>query len=184
MTCWKPVRLMLCDPYEGIHSTIGASVGLGVGLFLSLRLRRAGAAIYNAAKRVEKPTHLQFADGHTGKPHYQYYQSNSGLCFSLTCVVPFPDTSEYFRPSTAGQILTGFLFSVSGFFLFGEIGLITGAASANRAISADPDARCRIERAFRSFRIDVLRSQADQLEQRGQLTTGATSSNIGEPKLV
>jgi hypothetical protein len=78
------------------------------------------------------------------------------------------------------------LFSVSGFFLFGEIGLITGAASANRAISADPDARSRIERAFRSFRIDVLRSQADQLERRGaaQLSTGATSSQIGEPKLV
>lgn len=149
--------------HAGIHSTIGASIGLGVGLFLSFRLRRAGAAIYNAAKRVEKPTHLQFADGHT---------------------VPFPDTTEYFRPSTAGQILTGFLFSVSGFFLFGEIGLITGAASANRAISADPEARSRIEKAFRSFRIDVLRSQADSLERRGQLTTGATSSQIGEPKLV
>lgn len=50
----------------GIHSTIGASIGLGVGLFLSFRLRRAGAAIYNAAKQAEKPTALVFADGRQG----------------------------------------------------------------------------------------------------------------------
>lgn len=50
----------------GLYTTIGASVGLGLGLFLSLRLRRASYSIYNAAKKVEQPTALQFADGHTG----------------------------------------------------------------------------------------------------------------------
>lgn len=60
-----------------IHTGVGASLGLGLGLLLTFRMRRAGQAIYNAAKRIEKPTAIQFADGHT---------------------VPFPDTSEYFRP--------------------------------------------------------------------------------------
>ncbi len=76
---------------EGIHSTIGASVGLGVGLFLSLRLRRAGAAIYNAAKRVEKPTHLQFADGHTGEQHRL---SNATTHFPLISLPPVQYPSQ------------------------------------------------------------------------------------------
>ena len=50
----------------GVYSTIGAAAGLGLGLFLSLRIRRAGITIYNAAKQIEKPVAFKFADGHEG----------------------------------------------------------------------------------------------------------------------
>lgn len=65
----------------------------------------------------------------------------------------------------------GFLFGTAGFFLGGEIGLLTGSASASRHIEKDPQARSRIEQAFRNFRIDVLRSQVAALEK------GKTSSS-------
>ncbi|KAL7009456.1 hypothetical protein EMMF5_001087 [Cystobasidiomycetes sp. EMM_F5] len=119
----------------GLYSTIGASVGLGLGLFLSLRIRRAGQVFYNAAKKAEKPTAIQFADGHTGEPN---------------------------------QILSGLFFGLGGFFVGGEIGLLVGSASASRTVSADPTSRARIESAFRQFRIDVLRKQADDLEKQSR----------------
>lgn len=62
----------------------------------------------------------------------------------------------------------GSLFSIAGFFLGGEIGLLTGSASAKRTISAEPDSRGRIESAFRQFRVDLLRKQADELEKQGR----------------
>lgn len=51
----------------GIYTTVGASIGLGLGLFLSLRIRRAGYQFYNAAKKAERPVAVQFKDGHTGE---------------------------------------------------------------------------------------------------------------------
>lgn len=50
----------------GLYTTIGASLGLGLGVFLSLRVRRAGMQFYNAAKKAERPVAVQFKDGHTG----------------------------------------------------------------------------------------------------------------------
>lgn len=56
----------------GIYTTVGASLGLGLGVFLSLRVRRAGMQFYNAAKKVERPVAVQFKDGHTGEQHARH----------------------------------------------------------------------------------------------------------------
>lgn len=42
-------------------------------------------------------------------------------------------------------------------------GLAGGAASGSRSITRDPEMKKRIETAFRKFRADVLRKQADEL---------------------
>jgi len=46
----------------------------------------------------------------------------------------------------------------------GEIGLLTGSGSATRTISRDPESRARIETAFKKFRADVLRKEADAID--------------------
>lgn len=46
----------------------------------------------------------------------------------------------------------------------GETGFLTGSASAIRGINRDPDSKARIEAAFRKFRADVLRKDADDLD--------------------
>jgi hypothetical protein len=43
--------------------------------------------------------------------------------------------------------------------------LLTGGLSAQSAIKKDPEARKRIETAFRKFRAETLRLEADQLEK-------------------
>jgi hypothetical protein len=46
--------------------------------------------------------------------------------------------------------------------------MLTGASSASRTITSDPTSRGRIEQAFKQFRVDVLRKQADDLEKQGR----------------
>lgn len=46
----------------------------------------------------------------------------------------------------------------------GETGLLTGSGSASRTISRDPESRARIETAFKKFRADVLRKEADAID--------------------
>lgn len=50
-------------------------------------------------------------------------------------------------------------------------GLAGGAASGGRSITRDPEMQKRIETAFRKFRVDVLRKQADELA-RGESEVG------------
>ena len=45
-------------------------------------------------------------------------------------------------------------------------GFAGGVFSGDRKITADPLRRKRIETAFRKFRADVLRKQAEELESR------------------
>lgn len=45
------------------------------------------------------------------------------------------------------------------------IGLLGGSASASRSITKDPETRKRIENAFRKFRADVLRKEANELDR-------------------
>jgi hypothetical protein len=47
---------------------------------------------------------------------------------------------------------------------------MAGAASGSRSITADPEQRKRIEAAFRRFRADLLRKEADELD-RGESVT-------------
>jgi hypothetical protein len=42
--------------------------------------------------------------------------------------------------------------------------LITGTASATRAITKDPAAKERIEKAFKNYRVDVLKREIKTLE--------------------
>lgn len=46
-----------------------------------------------------------------------------------------------------------------------NVGLAAGAASASRSISSDSESRQRIETAFRRFRADLLRKEADELDK-------------------
>ncbi|PYI00352.1 hypothetical protein BO78DRAFT_267498, partial [Aspergillus sclerotiicarbonarius CBS 121057] len=44
-------------------------------------------------------------------------------------------------------------------------GFIGGAGSGSRCITTDPEGRQRIKTAFRKFRAEVLREDADQLDR-------------------
>ena len=73
------------------------------------------------------------------------------------------------KPTTLGDIAAYTLFSAGGLFLGGELGLLTGSYSGMRSITQDPEARERIERAFKSFRADLLRREADALDGGGSV---------------
>ena len=77
---------------------------------------------------------------------------------------PIPDIAPMLKPTTLGDVATYMFFSAGGLFLGGELGLLTGSYSASRTITRDQDSRARIERAFRRFRVDVLRKEADRLD--------------------
>jgi len=49
------------------YTTIGSLVGLGLGAFLALRVRRIRANTFKAFRAIDRPTHVQFADGRTGE---------------------------------------------------------------------------------------------------------------------
>jgi photosystem II stability/assembly factor-like uncharacterized protein len=73
------------------------------------------------------------------------------------------------RPSTFGDIATYFFFTAGGLFVGGETGLLTGSLSAGRLITKDTESRERIENAFRKFRADALRQEADKLDGGGSV---------------
>jgi hypothetical protein len=99
--------------------------------------------MYQAFRSSEKPTHVKFASGREEA---------------------IPDITPLLNPTPLGDIMTYTFFGLGGIFLGGEIGLLTGSWSAKKTISQNPDSRERIEKAFRSFRIDVLRKQIEELE--------------------
>ena len=78
--------------------------------------------------------------------------------------IPTSDLNRVLKPTTLGDVATYFFFGTGGLFLGGETGLLTGSASASRTISRDPESKARIEAAFRKFRADVLRKEADDLD--------------------
>ena len=56
--------------------------------------------------------------------------------------------------------------------------MITGTASATRTITSDPAARERIEKAFKNYRVDVLKREIKQLEGKStfeQMFCGSSS---------
>lgn len=121
---------------------MAAALGLGIGLWGTLALRRRRIVFYNASKTIETPIALQFKDGHS---------------------VPFPDIIQ--PPSTFHTLFTGFLFATAGIFIGGEIGLLTGSISAKGAITRDEASKKRIDAAFRRLKADVMRKQADMIEK-------------------
>jgi len=102
--------------------------------------------MFAAFRTAEKPTHVKFADGREEA---------------------IPDITPLLKPSTLGDVATYTFFAMGGVFVGGETGLLTGSWSARRSISKDPETRARIEKAFRSFRADVLRKEVETLEASG-----------------
>ncbi|CAL5869405.1 uncharacterized protein PFLUO_LOCUS3634 [Penicillium psychrofluorescens] len=127
-----------------VWTTVGSAVGISLGLFAAIRLRSTRKAFFAAVRAQERPTKVVFADGRTE---------------------PIPDLTPLLKPSTLGDVATYFFASLGGLFLGGELGFAAGAASGSRGISADPESKKRIETAFRKFRADVLRKEADSLDQ-------------------
>lgn len=49
------------------HTLLGSVVGLGLGLYAAVRLRRIRADMFAAFRGAEKPIKVVFADGRTGE---------------------------------------------------------------------------------------------------------------------
>jgi len=79
-------------------------------------------------------------------------------------IEPVPDIAPLLRPTTLGDFATYLFFSAGGLFIGGETGLLTGSYAANRTLTRDSDTKRRIEAAFRRFRADVLRREAERLD--------------------
>lgn len=131
------------------HALIGSLAGIALGGWLAFRIRANRNAMYQAIKAAEKPTHVRFADGREEA---------------------IPDITPLLKPTPLGDIMTYTFFGIGGLFLGGETGFLTGMWAAKRTISEDPEAKKRIEKAFRSFRADVMRKQIEDLE--GDTATG------------
>jgi len=78
---------------------------------------------------------------------------------------PIPDLTSLLKPTTLGDIAAYTFFAAGGLFLGGELGFISGTWGASRTINSVPESRKRIELAFRRFRADALRREADNLEK-------------------
>ncbi|KAI1139885.1 hypothetical protein F5Y05DRAFT_335002 [Hypoxylon sp. FL0543] len=131
------------------RAVIGTLAGLGLGIYAAFRLRRVRADMFNAFRAAEKPTHVLFADGRKEA---------------------IPDITPLMQPSRYGDIATYFFFGLGGTVLGGELGFFLGTWSASRAISKDKARRDRIEVAYRRFRADYLRREADRLESGAPLS--------------
>ena len=121
---------------------------------------------FNAFRAMQKPTHVKFADGREGTntstlPRPSFKPSLTHIPPPIEAV---PDITPLIQPSKIGDIATYTFFSIAGLFLGGETGMLTGAGAAKRAVSRDPAAKERIERAFRAFRVDVLKKEIEMLE--------------------
>ncbi|KAF2707030.1 hypothetical protein K504DRAFT_535593 [Pleomassaria siparia CBS 279.74] len=128
------------------HSGIGSLVGIGLGFYFAFRLRKMRLAYFNAFRAMEKPVEVRFADGRTEA---------------------VPDITPHLSPSKWGDAATYFFFSLGGLFFGGEVGLLTGTASASGTITKDPESRRRIETAFKNYRVDVMKREIQSLEGKG-----------------
>lgn len=125
------------------HALVGSLAGLALGGWLAFRLRANRKAMYQSFYAAEKPTHVKFAGGREEA---------------------IPDITHLLKPTPLGDIMTYTFFGLGGLFLGGETGLLTGSLSAKRSINRNPGSRERIEKAFRSFRMDVLKKQIKEME--------------------
>jgi hypothetical protein len=157
-----------------MHAGIASLAGLGLGVYFAFRLRAMRLAYFNAFRAMEKPVEVRFADGRTGM--WSVLEGwTTGLMQSFAESIP--DISDKLSPSRWGDAATYILFSVGGLFLGGEIGLLTGTASASRTITKDPESRERIEKAFKNYRIDVLKREIQQLQGKNRFEEFFSSSS-------
>ncbi|KAI1809756.1 hypothetical protein GGS20DRAFT_590291 [Poronia punctata] len=130
------------------YTTVGSLIGVGLGLYAAIRLRKVRSEMFAAFRAKEKPSFVVFPNGRQEA---------------------IPDITPLMRPTSFGDFATHFFFGLGGLFLGGELGLLSGTWSAARVISEDPARKSRIENAYRLFRIDVLRKEAARLEEGGSL---------------
>lgn len=122
---------------------IGTLAGLSFGAYLAFKVRSNRAKMFQAFKAAEKPTHIKFADGREEA---------------------IPDITPLLKPTTFGDFAAYSFFAAGGLFLGGELGLLIGSYTAKKSITKDPETKNRIEKAFNSFRADVMRKQIEELE--------------------
>jgi len=125
------------------YATVGSLVGLGLGILFAYRIRSARVQMFQAFRASERPTHVQFAGGRTEE---------------------IPDLTPMLQPTSLGDVATYLFFSAGGLFIGGETGLLTGSYMATRTINQDPESKARIETAFRKYKADVLRKEAERLD--------------------
>ncbi|KKK23513.1 hypothetical protein P175DRAFT_0502587 [Aspergillus ochraceoroseus IBT 24754] len=128
--------------------TIGSAVGIGLGLYAAFRLRSSRKAFFEVFRAQEKPVKVVFSDGRTES---------------------IPDITPLLKPTTLGDFATYFFASAGGLFLGGELGFLAGASSGSRDLLGDPERKKRVESAFRKFRAEMLRKQADELDQGAEV---------------
>ncbi|ROV91082.1 hypothetical protein VPNG_09921 [Cytospora leucostoma] len=126
------------------QASAGSLLGLGLGVFLAYRARTLRKGIFNEFKTADQPRQLTFASGKT---------------------VDLPDVSSKLAPSALGDFAAYFFLGVGGLFLGGETGFLTGSSVAASRVRADAERRKRVDGAYRAFKIDALRQQADALEK-------------------
>ncbi|KAL4878357.1 hypothetical protein BJY04DRAFT_221293 [Aspergillus karnatakaensis] len=132
-----------------LWTTVGSAIGIGLGLYTAFRLRSSRKAFFEVFRAAEKPTQIVFANGRTEA---------------------LPDITPLLKPSTFGDFATYFFASAGGLFLGGELGFFAGASSGSRSITGNPARQKRVEDAFRSFRADMLRKEADELDKGRSVT--------------
>ncbi|KAL4791325.1 hypothetical protein BDV19DRAFT_370623 [Aspergillus venezuelensis] len=132
-----------------VWTTVGSAIGIGLGLYTAFRLRSSRKAFFDVFRAAEKPVKVLFADGRSEA---------------------IPDITPLLKPTTLGDFATYFFASAGGLFLGGELGFLGGAGSASKSLTADPERKKRVENAFRSFRADMLRREADALEKGKPVT--------------
>jgi len=126
------------------YTTIGSLLGLGFGAAMAFRVRKIRTDYFKAFRAMDKPTHVQFANGRTEA---------------------LPDLTPMLKPSPLGDAAAYFFFGAGGLFVGGETGLLLGSYSAKRAITSDPERKARIETAYKRFRADILRRELALLEK-------------------
>ncbi|GAP88967.1 hypothetical protein SAMD00023353_3400470 [Rosellinia necatrix] len=130
-------------------AVVGSLVGLGLGLYASIRLRRVRTEMFAAFRASERPSFVVFPNGRQEA---------------------VPDVTHLMCPTALGDFATYFFFGLGGTVLGGELGLFAGTWSATRGLGKDPARRERIENAYRLMRLDVLRKETARLEGGGGAT--------------
>lgn len=95
------------------------------------------------------------------------------LLLFWVCVEAIPDITPLLQPTSLGDFAVYTFFGIAGLFLGGETGLLTGATSAKRKITRDPERKARIEKALKAFRIDFLKQELQMLEKDGEEKGGS-----------
>ena len=62
------------------HALLGSVVGLGLGVYAAVRLRRVRADVFAAFRGAEKPTRVVFADGSSGRFIISFPRCVADLC--------------------------------------------------------------------------------------------------------